>query len=169
VRVRLAQAVASDSNASQCLSIGADTASRCSKRREGGRIQASRNRWLSSCLLNHALATAMRIDVRYFSSLLLSGRLFDMMVGSILFAFLFLLSFIGIVGRIQAALLFNIKFANSLKRGRLLVRLRLLSKARPFGLLPKPTAGPATARCQTPCSPSNRSSLPAQSVWCTSK
>ncbi len=51
------------------------------------------------------------------------GRLFDMMVGSILFAFLFLLSFIGVVGRIQSALLFNIKFANSLKRGRLLVRL----------------------------------------------
>ena len=46
-----------------------------------------------------------------------------MLVGSILFGFLFLLSFVGVVGRIQAALLFNIKFANSLKRGRLLVRL----------------------------------------------
>ncbi len=48
-----------------------------------------------------------------------------MMVGSILFAFLFLLSFVGVVGRIQAALLFNIKFANSLKRGRLLVCLQV--------------------------------------------
>ncbi len=47
--------------------------------------------------------------------------MFDLMVGSILFVFLFLLSFVGFVGRIQAALLFNIKFAKSLKRGRLLV------------------------------------------------
>ena len=47
------------------------------------------------------------------------------MVGSILFGFLFIFSFVGFVGRIQAALLFNIKFANSLKRGRLLVRLCL--------------------------------------------
>ena len=45
------------------------------------------------------------------------------MVGSILFVFLFLLSFVGFVGRIQSALLFNIKFAKSLKRGRLLVGL----------------------------------------------
>ena len=43
------------------------------------------------------------------------------MVGSILFVFLFVFSFVGFVGRIQAALLFNIKFAKSLKRGRLLV------------------------------------------------
>lgn len=52
--------------------------------------------------------------------------MFDTMVGSILFAFLFIFSFVGFVGRIQAALLFNIKFANSLKRGRLLVCIKLI-------------------------------------------
>jgi hypothetical protein len=43
------------------------------------------------------------------------------MLGYLLFAGLFLLSFLGFVSRIQAALLFNVKFAKSLKRGRLLV------------------------------------------------
>ncbi len=44
------------------------------------------------------------------------------MLGYLLFGGLFLLSFLGFVSRIQAALLFNVKFAKSLKRGRLLVR-----------------------------------------------
>lgn len=50
-------------------------------------------------------------------------RSLDYMLGYLLFAGLFLLSFVGFVSRIQAALLFNVKFAKSLKRGRLLVRL----------------------------------------------
>ena len=88
-----------------------------------------------------------------------------MMVGSILFAFLFLLSFVGVVGRIQAALLFNIKFANSLKRGRLLVRACTLIVSLTvwldrIGAQPLPTA---TGQCRTPCSPSNRESLPPRS------
>ena len=48
------------------------------------------------------------------------------MLGYLLFGGLFLLSFLGFVSRIQAALLFNVKFAKSLKRGRLLVRTGLL-------------------------------------------
>lgn len=53
-------------------------------------------------------------------------RSLDYMLGYLLFAGLFLLSFLGFVSRIQAALLFNVKFAKSLKRGRLLVRSRLI-------------------------------------------
>lgn len=48
-------------------------------------------------------------------------RALDYMLGYLLFGGLFLLSFLGFVSRIQAALLFNVKFAKSLKRGRLLV------------------------------------------------
>lgn len=48
-------------------------------------------------------------------------RMLDYMVGYFLFAFLFFFSFLGFMARIQASLLFNIKFAKSLKRGRLLV------------------------------------------------
>ena len=48
-------------------------------------------------------------------------RSLDYMLGYLLFGGLFLLSFLGFVSRIQAALLFNVKFAKSLKRGRLLV------------------------------------------------
>lgn len=53
----------------------------------------------------------------------MAHRSLDYMLGYLLFAGLFLLSFVGFVSRIQAALLFNVKFAKSLKRGRLLVRL----------------------------------------------
>ena len=59
-------------------------------------------------------------------------RSLDYLLGYLLFGGLFLLSFLGFVSRIQAALLFNVKFAKSLKRGRLLVRvfsLRPLARA----------------------------------------
>jgi hypothetical protein len=53
------------------------------------------------------------------------------MLGYLLFGGLFLLSFLGFVSRIQAALLFNVKFAKSLKRGRLLVRTGLRHRLGP--------------------------------------
>jgi len=53
--------------------------------------------------------------------LLTPCRSLDYTLGYCLFLGLFLLSFLGFVSRIQAALLFNTKFAKSLKRGRLLV------------------------------------------------
>ncbi|KAK9815749.1 hypothetical protein WJX72_008855 [[Myrmecia] bisecta] len=55
---------------------------------------------------------------RYYVDL--GYRIMDVGIGYFLFAFLFLLSFLQLVARVQTALLFNIKFASSLRRGRLL-------------------------------------------------
>lgn len=44
----------------------------------------------------------------------------DYLIGYFLFLFLFVLSFIQITDAIQGALLFNVKFAESLRRSRLL-------------------------------------------------
>ena len=51
-------------------------------------------------------------------------------MGYLLFGFLFFFSFLGFVSRIQASLLFNFKFAKSLKRGRLLVRPKFSMRSR---------------------------------------
>lgn len=59
--------------------------------------------------------------IKYSSGYVTCDRMLDYMVGYFLFAFLFFFSFLGFMARIQASLLFNIKFAKSLKRGRLLV------------------------------------------------
>lgn len=55
---------------------------------------------------------------RYYVNL--SYRSLDYIIGYLLFAFLFLFSFVGFVGRIQSALLFNVKFVKELNRGRLM-------------------------------------------------
>lgn len=55
---------------------------------------------------------------RYYVDL--SYRVLDNIIGYILFGFLFLLSFVVFVGRIQSALLFNVKFGETLERSRIL-------------------------------------------------
>ena len=65
---------------------------------------------------------------------MLTCRSFDYFVGYLLFGFLFFFSFLGFMARIQATLLFNTKFAKSLKRGHLMVR----PSPGPQAMAPKP-------------------------------
>jgi hypothetical protein len=78
-------------------------------------------------------------------------RSLDYMLGYLLFGGLFLLSFLGFVSRIQAALLFNVKFAKSLKRGRLLVRAGLYAPSAASALRLQTCCGPSGSRAMLCC------------------
>lgn len=80
----------------------------------------------------------------------------DWSLGYLLFSGLFISSFLGFISRIQASLLFNIKFAKSLKRGRLLVSACLTPDsmvllAQPMFCLCQPRAINVQNRCCRCC------------------